>query len=147
MSETRWTEADVAAHMARRQTGPLPIIPTNPDAPELRAKYGNKKTLCEGILFDSGHEADRYLELKALEGLGEIRDLELQPRYGIFGCELSSGRGIEVASFKADFRYFDLAQNRTRIEDAKSDATKGETAYRLRKKLVEVCHGITIEEI
>jgi hypothetical protein len=98
-------------------------------------------------MFDSGHEADRYLELKALEGLGEIRDLELQPQYGIFGCELSSGRGIQVASFKADFRYFDVAQNRTRVEDAKSVATKGETAYRLRKKLAEVCHGITVEEV
>ncbi len=115
--------------------------------PEKRAKFGNKKTLCGGIMFDSGHEADRYLTLKAMEELGEIRDLELQPKFGIFGCELSSGRGIEVASFKADFRYFDVAENRTRIEDAKSDGTKGETAYRLRKKLVEACHSIIVEEV
>lgn len=115
--------------------------------PSKRAKFGNKKTYCAGIMFDSGHEANRYLELKALMELGDIRDLELQPKYGIFACELSTGKGIEVASFKADFRYFDVKADRMCVEDAKSDGTKGETAYRLRKKIVEACHGITIEEV
>ena len=145
---SKWTQADVDRHNARVNLtgkGVRQTFATTDNAPP--PKYRNKKTLVDGILFDSGHEADRYLILKARQELGEIRDLELQPQFGIFGCELSSGRGIQVASFKADFRYFDVADNRTRIEDAKSDGTKGETAYRLRKKLVEVCHSITVEEV
>lgn len=138
-----WTEEQFAAF--QRERGTAAFAEAEKAAP--RAKYGNKKTLCNGILFDSGHEADRYLELKALQELGHIRDLELQPKYGIFACEMATGRGIEVASFKADFRYFDIDADRARVEDTKSDATKGETAYRLRKKLVEACHGITIEEV
>lgn len=154
MSSRGWenfTEADIARINAQRGLPRLEARPVGSTGIEIgvtkRAKFGNKKTLVDGILFDSGHEADRYLKLTDRQALGLIRDLELQPQYGIFACELSSGRGIEVANFKADFRYFDLEQNRTRIEDAKSDGTKGETAYRLRKKLVEACHNITIEEV
>lgn len=143
-----WTQADVDRLSAKRGINPLaPKEPITLAADPKRSKFGNKKTLCNNILFDSGHEADRYLLLKVRLDLGEIQNLELQPKFGIFGCQLSSGRGIEVASFKADFRYFDIALGRYVIEDAKSDGTKGETAYRLRKKLVEVCHGIEIEEV
>lgn len=145
----RWTEADVAALMARRRTPVVfdQSITATSAEPEKRAKYRNVKTLADGILFDSGREADRYLELKALRDLGHLRDLERQPKYDIFACELETGRGIRVAGFTADFRYFDIEQNRTRVEDVKSSATKAETAYRLRKKLAEACHGIEIEEL
>ncbi len=153
------TAADVHARNARIASWHSPVVRVG-DIPGSRlgpdviveplnlpkpAKYRNKKTWCGGILFDSGHEADRWQQLAALQELGQIRDLELQPRFGIFVCEMASGRGIEVASFKADFRYFDVEQNRVRVEDAKSDVTKHETAFSLRKKLVEACHGIEIE--
>ncbi len=141
----KFTEGD-ALRLGRRSSA-VPAQPEQPAKPETRNKFGNKKAWCDGIVFDSCHEAERYLELRTLQELGEIRDLELQPQFGIFACEMSSGMGIQVASFKADFRYFDITQNRQRIEDAKSDGTKGETAYRLRKKLVEACHGITIDEV
>lgn len=152
MATGNWTEADVMAHNARIGRSRGEVVHTAQTLaleapPEKRQKFGNKKTVVDGIVFDSGHEADRYLELKLLEAAGEIRNLDLQPKFGIFACELASGKGIEVASFKADFRYVDVKQNRTRIEDAKSEGTKGETAYRLRKKLVEACHSIEIEEV
>jgi hypothetical protein len=137
----QWTIEDVNRHNAK-------IGATMPaHVPAKRPKFGNKKTLCDGVLFDSGDEADRYLELKALEALSEIKDLELQPEFDLFACELSSGRGIRVAGFTADFRYFDCIQNRQRVEDVKSEATRTETAYRLRKKLAEACHGVEIEEV
>lgn len=143
MATGTWTEADVMAHNARRGLRPGGIV----TVPPKRLKFGNKKTLVDGIVFDSGHEADRYVELKILRDAGQIRELELQPQFGIFACVLTTGVGIEVASFKADFRYFDVKRDRVVVEDAKSDGTKGETAYRLRKKLVEACHGIEIEEV
>lgn len=148
---SKWTQADVDRHNAKINLtgkGIRQTLSTTDDAPPPKLpKYRNKKTFCGGILFDSGHEADRYLQLLAMQELGEISNLELQPQYGIFACEIASGRGIQVASFKADFRYFDIKENRLRIEDAKSEVTKAETAYSLRKKLVEACHGITIEEV
>ena len=144
-----WTEQDYQNHMRKREQKPQDGagIYTAPPEEKKTSKYRNVKTLADGILFDSGHEADRYLELKALESLGEIRDLELQPKFDIFACEMATGRGIRIAGFKADFRYFDIGQNRPRVEDVKSAATKSETAYRLRKKLAEACHGVEIEEV
>lgn len=44
-------------------------------------KYGNIKTVIDGIKFDSKRESERYLELKLLEKAGEISDLKLQPRF------------------------------------------------------------------
>jgi len=41
------------------------------------SKYRNKKTEVDGIVFDSQKEASRYLDLKMLEVLGEIKNLEL----------------------------------------------------------------------
>ena len=44
----------------------------------MRNKYGNKKTVVDGITFDSRKEAKRYQELKLLEKAGEIKDLRRQ---------------------------------------------------------------------
>ncbi|MDD3747626.1 MAG: DUF1064 domain-containing protein, partial [Anaerostipes sp.] len=43
------------------------------------SKYGARKTVIDGITFDSKREAKRYQELKLLEQAGEISYLELQP--------------------------------------------------------------------
>ena len=42
-------------------------------------KYHNKKTIVQGITFDSKLEAKRFQELKLLERAREIEDLQLQP--------------------------------------------------------------------
>lgn len=136
-----WTQADVDRINAVRGAA----MPAHVSVK--RAKFGNKKKLVDGIVFASGHEANRYIELKTMQAAGLIRALELQPKFAIFACELSTGNGIEVASYKADFRYFDVQTQRVRIEDAKSSGTDEDTAYRLRKKLVEACHSIAIEEV
>lgn len=44
-------------------------------------KYNAKKVTVNGIRFDSKKEAARYKELKALEHVGKIDMLELQPRF------------------------------------------------------------------
>ena len=46
-----------------------------------KSKYSNKKVNIDGITFDSKKEANRYKELKILENLGKISNLELQPVY------------------------------------------------------------------
>lgn len=45
------------------------------------SKYGNRKVMVDGIVFDSVREARRYKELKALEATGALRDLQRQVKY------------------------------------------------------------------
>ena len=44
-------------------------------------KYRNIPTFIDGIRFASKKEAQRYRELKILEQQGQIKDLELQPKF------------------------------------------------------------------
>jgi len=111
-------------------------------------KYHARKCTVDGIRFDSTREAKRYQELRLYERAGMIRDLELQPEFPILVVELwrLDARTIRVGRYRADFRYVDATTDDVVVEDAKSDATKT-TAYRLRKRLVEAIHGITIREV
>lgn len=103
-----------------------------------RNKYGAKRTVVDGILFDSKAEAARYGYLKARQEKGEISHLELQPSFKIYDrhgnpIRYDSGR---QAVYKADFAYFDPAQNKRVVEDVKSKATRT-PVYKLKKALVE----------
>lgn len=48
-------------------------------------KYGAKKTIVGGIRFDSKREAQRWLELQALEKSDAISDLKRQVRVDLIG--------------------------------------------------------------
>ena len=126
-----------------------------------KSKYGAKPMVVGGIRFDSTKEARRYSELRLLEKAGQIRDLETQPKFPIDVVQLwQDGQWcyswklhhdvpneiIPCGVFTADFRYFDVQFGKVIIEDVKSGPTKT-TAYRLRKRLVEAIHGVTISEV
>lgn len=68
-------------------------------------KYHNKKTVADGIKFDSKLEAERYAQLKILERAGVIRDLELQPEYELIPSFKKDGKTWRKTVYKADFRY------------------------------------------
>lgn len=116
--------------------------------PEPRNKYGAKAMVVDGIRFDSTKEARRYGELRLAERAGAIRDLECQPRFQLDVRELwrRPGRVVRCGVYTADFRYVDVETGAVVVEDTKSGPTKT-TAYRLRKRLVEAIHGITISEV
>jgi len=104
-------------------------------------KYRAVPTIVDGHKFPSKHEATRYGQLKLLEKLGEITSLELQPRYKL--CV----DGIFLTTYIADFRYVDSV-GKSHTEDAKG-MRKG-TAYdlfRLKAKLMLVCHKLLVEEV
>jgi hypothetical protein len=42
-------------------------------------KYNNKKTVVDGVKFDSKKEANFYQNLKLLQTAGEVKEFELQP--------------------------------------------------------------------
>lgn len=108
-----------------------------------RRKYGNRKTVCDGITFDSEREAKRYRELTFLERVGQISELELQPRFpiSIAGVPIRYTSGRQV-TYVADFRYRD-SSGRVVVEDAKGMRTP---VYKLKRALVEAM-GVTIREV
>jgi hypothetical protein len=122
-------------------------------------KYGNRKTVVDGIEFDSAKEARRYCELKLLQRAGQIEQLELQKefelipaqyetyaRYGKTGKRLQDGkRCIEKSCvYRADFAYKKNGQ--LVVEDTKSKATKTKD-YIIKRKLMLERHGVRVVEV
>ena len=95
-------------------------------------KYNAKKTAVDGITFDSRKEATRYRELKALERVGKIDRLELQPRFVLMDGFRYEGKAIRKIEYVADFLYRDLSTCELIVEDVKGVKTD---VYKLKKKL------------
>lgn len=108
------------------------------------SKYHAQRTELDGFRFDSKREARRYQELKLRLAAGEISMLIVHPRFQL--NVIARGALHEIGVYTADFSYRDHAPNSLVVEDVKSAPTKT-TAYRLRKRLVEAIHGITIREV
>ncbi len=105
-------------------------------------KYNAQETIFEGIKFRSKKEAEHYKKLKLLENLGFIKDLEHEPLFKFIHNEILIGR------FKPDFRFFDVRENRVRIQDVKG--CKFGAAYqkfRSQCRLMKAFYNIIVEEI
>jgi hypothetical protein len=102
------------------------------------SKYQNVRVEIDGITFASKREARRYGDLLILVRIGEIADLELQPRYPLIV------NGEKVATYVADFRYRVVATGSTVVEDVKGVRTP---VYRMKKKLIRALYGVEIVEI
>ena len=97
-----------------------------------------------GIRFSSKREAMRFVELRQQIERGEISDLLLQEQFALHAVN-PQGVKVQIGTCRMDFTY---TKNGQRIrEDVKSAGTKGITAYRQRKRHVEIEHGITVEEV
>ncbi|MFV0411464.1 MAG: DUF1064 domain-containing protein, partial [Paracoccus sp. (in: a-proteobacteria)] len=109
--------------------------------------YKNKKTEVSGVIFDSRKEAKRYQELKWLEKIGDIEDLELQPKF-IFklpdGTPIKNHiKGSKTLTYIADFKYKN-SENKIIVEDVKGFITP---VYRIKETLMWVLYGIKIERV
>lgn len=102
---------------------------------EMTAKYGNRKTIVDGIKFDSAKEAKRWGVLKLMERAGEISNLQRQVKF-----ELNEG-GTHSVKYIADFVYWKKGQ--TIVEDCKGFRT---AIYKKKKKLMLKVHHIEILE-
>jgi len=102
------------------------------------SKYGARKTVVDGITFDSQREANRYAELKLLERAGEISDLKLQVPFEL----IPKQPGERAVKYTADFTYTEDGE--TVVEDVKGVKTRD---YVLRRKLLLWRHGIRIREV
>lgn len=110
-----WTEEQYQAYLKRRGLN----ISTKTGKPR-KNKYGNQKTVVNGKLIDSLHEARRYKELLLLEKAGEITALQTQVKFLI---EPANSKHREV-HYEADFVYLDCRSCKWIVEDAKGKRTR-----------------------
>lgn len=117
------------------------------------SKYHNKKTVVDGIEFDSKKEGNRYRELLLLERAGAISNLQRQVKYELLPAQYRpvfdkktrkwKDRCVErECSYVADFVY--QQDGETVVEDTKGFRTKD---YILKRKMLLYFHGIRIKEI
>lgn len=115
----------------------------------MKTKYRNKKTVVNGISFDSLKEAKRYQELLLLEKAGAITDLQMQVKYVLIPSQRINGKVIErECAYKADFVYKENGE--TIVEDVKGyrdPASAGYAKFVIKRKLMLYVHGIRIREI
>ena len=104
-------------------------------------KYNARKTVVDGITFDSKKEARRYSELKLMEKAGDIYNLELQPRFLLQDKFRYKGKTFRKVEYVADFRYTDKT-GATIVEDVKGFLTD---VYSLKKKLFLFKYGELID--
>lgn len=121
-------------------------------------KYGAIKLKVDGRVFDSRKEAMRYSQLKILERSGEISELQMQVPFELVPSQrepdhigarggVKRGKVIEKSVvYYADFVYKDK-QGKTVVEDTKSEITKKNKEYVIKRKLMLYRYGIRIKEV
>ena len=117
-------------------------------------KFNARKTIADGILFDSRKEAKRYLTLRKMEQAGEISDLRTQVVYHLIPPQREpdrigpkggkiKGRLIERGvDYIADFVY--VKDGQEIVEDVKGRRTP---EYVIKRKLMRWVHSIGVTEI
>jgi hypothetical protein len=99
------------------------------------SKFGNRKIVVDGILFDSIAESKYYKKLKLLEAKGMIRAVETQPIFLLQEGFEKNGAKYKPITYIADFRYIDKEGN-VCIVDVKTKATETDV-FRIKHKLFE----------
>lgn len=108
------------------------------------SKFRNKKTVIDGLKFDSKKEANRWLVLKMLERSGEISNLQRQVPFILLEKEQGvNGETLRQMKYIADFVYNDKEGNR-HVEDVKGVRTD---VYKIKKRLMWHIHKINVEEV
>ena len=109
------------------------------------SRYGNikKHQHPDGTVLDSKRELIRYYDLRLLERAGEIRDLEVHPRYPI----VIAGVPILIKSkryhkgrtltYVADFAYWDKNLGAKVIEDVKMQSGHRTEVYKIKRALMD----------
>jgi hypothetical protein len=105
-----------------------------------RNKYRARKVEADGHTFDSTAEYNRYLQLRDMQSNGEIRDLQVHPRFEIIPRFRDwTGKHHGATHYEADFRYTDR-QGHDVVEDVKGVRTKD---YAIKRKLWLSLYSLT----
>lgn len=119
-------------------------------------KYHARRVPCDqggtAHVHDSAKERQRCFVLHQRQALGEIRRLELHPRYRL------EVNGVLIGHYTGDAAYQErtpvalAGMDRTImvwesvVEDTKSAPTRKRADYQLRRRLMRALHGIDIRE-
>lgn len=107
-----------------------------------RSKYGNKKTINNGTIFDSRRESTRWSQLVLMEKAGVISKLERQITFELIPKQrLKNGKCERACKYILDFRY--IKDGVTIFEDSKGMRCP---SYIIKRKLMLYVHGIEIIE-
>lgn len=107
-------------------------------------KYGAVKVHLDGMVFDSKHEANRWIELKYMERAHIIEKLERQVPFELIPAQERNGKLTRACKYIADFVYYDKEKGETVVEDAKGMRTD---VYKIKKKMMLWEYGIEIKEV
>lgn len=126
----------------------------------MRMKYHNKTVYADGYKFDSDAERGYYYILKDRQAKGEIRDLQMQVPYvlvpAVYGTKIKhlKTKDKEVSyctqkaiRYYADFVYTEIVTGEQKVIDVKSDITRMNQVYKLKKKMMFAFHSISIVEV
>ena len=102
-----------------------------------KSKYLSKKTILNGIKFDSIKESNRYSVLKTLEKSGRIKDLQLQKKFRLQDGFKKGNKTYRPIDYICDFYYFDTKENKYIVEDVKSKFTEKDKVFNIKRKLFE----------
>lgn len=144
----RWTQEMLDAFNqrttgGRRATDPPVAAPAEPK----RSKYGNEKVVAGGVKHDSRKEAMRWLQLEQMQRNGIITDLARQVSFELAPAVRLAGERRQKPPLRyiADFTYMHKGQ--LAIEDVKSEATRKNDAYRIKKHLMKSVLNLDITEV
>lgn len=106
-----------------------------------------RKVEIDGIVFDSVHESEVYLDLKMQQRAGLISKLQCHPKF-VFEVN-----GVRICSFTPDFTYIDK-DNKVRVVDAKGFSRSKKTGkllprvdreFGIKSRLLKAQFGLEIE--
>jgi len=114
-----------------------------------RAKFGNVKTVVDGVKHDSKREAKRYRELGLLLKAGEIDFLARQVRFMLPGgveyvADFVYGTIAPSADMRAGLRKGKPEARHLTVEDAKGVRTP---EFKIKAKLMKSEYGIDVVEV
>ena len=95
-------------------------------------KYKNKKTIVDGIKFDSEMESHYYIYLKQLKEIGEVVDFVLQPTYLLQEGFSLNGKRIRPITYKADFKVI-YKDGHEEVIDVKGKLTE---EFKIKRKIL-----------
>lgn len=107
-------------------------------------KFGAERVEYAGRLFDSKLEAGYYYELAIRESAGEVRGVRCQHEFALVV------NGHLISKYRADFVFEErdeTGQWTPVVADTKSEITRRKSDYRMKFKLMQALHGITIREV
>ena len=98
-------------------------------------KYGSRKVELDGHMFDSTREAQVYQQYRVLLEHGELKKLELQPKFLLQPSYKRDGKTVRAIYYQADFR-LTYPDDSEEVVDVKSVATEKNPVYRLKRKML-----------